>query len=296
MADRIKLAHVWQAIETIEAADAASDLVAATDGRSIPVMRTARWGRWLRAAVLILCGAATIALIYRALQVTSAPKFMEIQTDAGQRFVTLADGTFVVLKKESTLRYNADFGADDRLIDLRGEAYFEVARNEKVPLIVNAGGLQVKVKGTTFQVNAYDDAPTASVSLIDGSVEVSTAVDGIAAPGGSVLLKPMQRFELIRRRPSTPRVVSFQKDSLMAELGWWPTPDSLVFRNECLESILRKLSKKFKVQIVVRSPQLEDIRISGALSEEVTLERALEVLRVAYPLNYRIKGNEVIVE
>ena len=294
MAARIRLASAWQAIE---AAEVKSNPVPGTDdGQGVPVMRRATWGMSLRAAAVILCCAATVALVYRAVQTVSAPEFVEIQTDNSQRFVTLADGTFVVLNEESTLRYNADFGVDDRLIDLRGAAYFEVARNEKIPLVVNAGGMRVEVKGTTFQVSAYDDAPTASVSLIDGSVEVSASGDGSATRSGAVLLKPMQRFELVRRRSAVPRVVSFQKDSLMAELGWWPAPDSLSFHNERLESVLRKLSKKFKVQIVVRNPQVKDIRISGALSEDVTLEKALEVLQIAYPLNYQVKGNEVIVE
>src|SRR5690606_19869290 len=144
-------------------------------------------------AVVILCSAAIVSLAYHALRLHPAPEFLEIRTGDSQQFTTLEDGTFVVLKKGSTLRYNTDFGELDRRVDLQGEAYFEVAENKEVPLVVHADGFQVNVTGTIFQVTAYADAPTASVALIEGSVEVSATGKGADAEADPVRLKPMQK-------------------------------------------------------------------------------------------------------
>ncbi|MGV3762397.1 FecR family protein [Parapedobacter sp.] len=293
MAGRIRLARVWEAIETTD--EAAQRRMPGAVMPDIPAARP-RWGKVLRAAAVILCGAAIVTLAYNALRPRIAPEFLEIRTADSQQFTTLDDGTFVVLKQGSTLRYNTDFGKHHRRVDLQGEAYFEVAENKEMPLVVHADGFQVNVTGTIFQVTAYADAPTASVALIEGSIEVSVTGKGTDAETDPVQLKPMQKYEWSRHTPTMPRIVSFPKDSLMAELGWWPAPDSLSFEKEALESVLRKLSKRFKVPIELRNAKLEDIRISGTLSDKVTLEQALEILQMAYPWTYRMEGRKVIIE
>src|SRR3546814_4685339 len=102
--------------------------------------------------------------LYWYFRTPAEPAFAEIRTEAERQFITLADGTFIVLNPSSTLRYNADFGTHNRTISLAGEAYFEVAKNAALPLVVHAGQLQVRVVGTTFQVRAYEDAPSATRS------------------------------------------------------------------------------------------------------------------------------------
>src|SRR5690606_4810108 len=149
------------------------------------------------AAMMLLCLGIGITL-YWYFRVPAEPAFAEIRTRTEKQFITLADGTFIVLNPSSTLRYNPDFGKHNRTINLAGEANFEVAKNSSLPLIVHAGPLQVRVVGTTFQVRAYEDAPSATVALLEGAVEVSGVRDGTTGHISPVRLYPMQQLEIKR--------------------------------------------------------------------------------------------------
>lgn len=278
MADRIKLSKVWN---TIEAADS---------GPSHHLS-------WMRAAAVVLSFIGFGLLIYHYLYRPEPPNVVEIQTGNEKQFVTLPDGSFVVLSKESSLHYDTDFGERERVVFLDGEAYFEAARNEKAPMVVHAGSLLVRVIGTTFQVHAYEDASMASVSLIEGAVEVSGGGSVSAQTSLPIRLKPLQKWKVDLANPHKAQIISWPKDSLMAELGWWPDLDTLMFTNERLEAVIMKLAKKFKVRIVVRTTALNGVRFSGELSNDVSLNQALEVLGIAYPFRYRMEGdNTVIIE
>lgn len=291
MANRIKLAGLWEAIEAEESVGVAPE----TAIQDVPPARAGRGG-WLRlAAMIVFCIGIGITL-YWYFRAPAEPAFTTIRTGAEKQFITLADGTFIVLNPSSTLRYNADFGEHDRTISLAGEAYFEVAKNATLPLVVHAGQLQVRVVGTTFQVRAYHDAPSATVALLEGAVEVSGVHNGTAGQASPVRLYPMQQLE-VRRDQTNAVLTTFSKDSILNELGWWPATDSLAFHEETLEAVLRLISKKFKVQFIVRHEKLHAIRFTGAFSEDASLENVLEVLQIAYPFTYRFEAeNRIIIE
>ena len=91
----------------------------------------------------------------------------------GQYQAILPDGTKVWLNAESSLRYPTAFTGGERRIELKGEAYFEVSHNTKQPFIVETASQQVKVLGTEFNINSYDNEPNTVTTLITGSVELS---------------------------------------------------------------------------------------------------------------------------
>lgn len=90
----------------------------------------------------------------------------------GQYQTVLPDGTRVWLNAESSLRYPTAFTGNERLVELRGEAFFEVAHNVAQPFIVEAGSQQLRVLGTQFNINAYDNEPAITTTLVDGSIEL----------------------------------------------------------------------------------------------------------------------------
>lgn len=292
MANRIKLAGLWKAIEAEESPEATHE---STDQDALPVLQTWRVG-WLRLAAIILFCIGIGITLYWYFRVPAEPAFTAITTGTEKQFITLADGTFIVLNPSSTLRYNTDFGQHNRTINLVGAAYFEVAKNAALPLLVYAGQLQVRVVGTTFQVRAYEDAPSATVALLEGAVEVSGVRDGTAGKDSTVRLSPMQQLE-VRRDQTQAALTTFSKDSLLNELGWWPAPDSLTFHSETLEGVLRVMSKKFRVRFIVRHEKLNAIRITGKFAEDTPLENVMEVLQTAYPFSYRFEAeNRIIIE
>ena len=83
-------------------------------------------------------------------------------------FLSLSDGTRVWLNGNSELEFPVSFVKDERVVTLRGEAYFEVARDVESPFIVQTRGLYTKVLGTSFNVKAYDDEPEVSTTLLSG--------------------------------------------------------------------------------------------------------------------------------
>lgn len=99
--------------------------------------------------------------------------FTRVVTGNGQvSKVELPDGSVVWLNSGSGISYNNYFSADNRKISLSGEAYFDVAKNEEIPLVVDCGELKVKVLGTRFNVNAYDVGESTEIVLEDGLVEL----------------------------------------------------------------------------------------------------------------------------
>ena len=94
-----------------------------------------------------------------------------IATAAGERKeVIFQDGTRVFLNAGSTLTYPERFGLSERKVTLDGEAYFRVARNPQRPFIVHVGDEELRVLGTSFDIRAYDNAPTVDIVLLEGSV------------------------------------------------------------------------------------------------------------------------------
>lgn len=128
------------------------------------------------ASVLLLFACGLGILLYSRL---SAPCYTDgrkekISTERGERKkIRLKDGTFVWLEPASTLKYPKEFNMHSRTVELTGEAFFEVAENEKIPFIVRAGSLETTVLGTSFNINAYNNRARATVTVVTGSVTVS---------------------------------------------------------------------------------------------------------------------------
>jgi ferric-dicitrate binding protein FerR (iron transport regulator) len=101
-------------------------------------------------------------------------------------FITLSDGTKVWLNAGSSLTYPAIFAGNERRVAINGEAYFEIAKDVNKPFFVSKGNVDIKVLGTSFNVNAYEDETTMNVTLLEGAVHVSKGSAG-------VLLKPGQQ-------------------------------------------------------------------------------------------------------
>ena len=100
--------------------------------------------------------------------------YTEIKAPLGARSeIRLNDGTEVILNAGSSIKYNSDFNSLNRDLVLSGEAYFKVARNIDLPLVVDAGNINIKATGTEFNVKAYSDEGIIETTLVNGEVEIS---------------------------------------------------------------------------------------------------------------------------
>jgi ferric-dicitrate binding protein FerR (iron transport regulator) len=184
--------------------------------------------------------------------------------------ITLSDGTLVWMNAATTLSFPFRF-ADKREITLTGEAYIDVAPHSDKPFIVHLpGGRSVKVLGTSFNVNAYEEK-SARISLISGAVKVD---DGKA----TVALKP--GYEAICAN-GTVNAATFEEADVLA----W-REGKYYLKNMPLMELTALLNRNYGVDIVIDNPQLDSLRYSGRLDKHspiaVVLENAVLTTGIQY--------------
>ena len=198
----------------------------------------------------------------------------EIQCPLGVRtkFV-LPDGTKGFLNSGSTLQYPVVFDRE-RTVTLNGEAYFDVTDDEERPFVVNTPHLHTLVLGTQFNVIAYENENTEEIILREGKVEVYSSL-------GKKLetLEPDQKLEFNRatRKYGINHVESSQY------ISW--TEGKLVFRNESIEEVARRLGRWYNVDIEIQDPELLNYSLWATFIDE-PLEEVLKLLSLTAPMSF----------
>lgn len=204
-----------------------------------------------------------------------------VRVEKGQKAnMTLPDGTQVWLNSDSKITYNSNFNQANRDINLEGEAFFEVAKNENNPFVVHAKQMSVKAIGTAFNVKAYNDDPDIITTLVSGKVRVNT-------PAQSQLLKPNQRlvYEKNERRTSISNEQDIESFSAWRE-------NELVFNDQNFKSITKVLERHYNIRFVFEDSQLETYCFSGAIPN-TSLESLLEIFTLTSPMSYEIKDSVI---
>lgn len=152
----------------------------------VPLNSARRWTVWrVAASVAVLLGLGWLG--YRlAFQPVPAVPPVEVAAGNAPREVTLPDGSRVTLNRASRLRYAAEFGGETRLVALTGEAFFDVKRNAAKPFVIEARNTEVRVLGTSFNVNAA--TPDVTVTVATGTVRFSGKTEK-ARHSGVILTK-----------------------------------------------------------------------------------------------------------
>ena len=186
-----------------------------------------------------------------------------------QKQIVLADGSKIWLNAASTLKYPSSFSGTERVVQLSGEAFFEVSRNQAMPFRVLLKNAEVEVLGTTFNVMAYEDEPFSRTTLLDGAVKITNGSQ-------EATLKPGEQAEVLYAAPgvSAPiRVISgVNADAVLA----WKS-GFLKFTNEDLHTVMRELGRCYNVEIQYES-NISEQKISGSFSRKAGLSNNLEQL------------------
>lgn len=197
---------------------------------------------------------------------------------------TLSDGTRVWLNSASSLKSLSTFThSKTREVELVGEAYFDVAHDAAKPFRVRSKGQVIEVLGTKFNINAYADEPATRTTLLEGAVTVSTS--GLAAKKTEVRLKPGQQTTLQNDRLTG-------SDADMEEAFAWKN-GYFVLNNESLESIMRKLSRWYDIEVVYKG-NIPKRQFGGEISRNTNLLEVLEVLELS-KVHFTIEGKKIIV-
>ncbi|MDR6781574.1 transmembrane sensor [Pedobacter africanus] len=209
--------------------------------------------------------------------------FNTIETPKGGQYqVNLPDGTKVWLNSSSSLRYPTKFENERRVVQLKGEGYFEVAKR-KVKFLVETGGQEVEVLGTHFNISSYADEKDIQTTLLEGSVRVNIA-DG--AEKISRLLKPGEQ-SLVTGSGIVVR------DADMEAVMAWKNGD-FVFKKEDLKSIMNKIARWYDVEVVY-SENLDHLKFGGYVSRSKSISSVLKVMESTGKVKFSIAGKKVIV-
>lgn len=208
--------------------------------------------------------------------------FHTLATSNGETYrVKLPDGSMVWLNAASSLKYPVSFHhSKNREVQLSGEAYFEISKDRKHPFIVKSKGQQVEVLGTHFNINAYHEEPAILTTLLEGSVRLTSA------KGTAKVLKPGQQAALTANEisilPADTRTVTAWKDGYFR------------FKNESLQSIMRKISRWYNVEVVFEKGIPEDT-YSGAVTRHDQISKVLEMMEGSNNIHFTLKERRIIV-
>ncbi|WP_430973180.1 FecR family protein [Sunxiuqinia rutila] len=224
---------------------------------------------WMKAAALLLAlitGAVLHAIIPIKYQDAN---YSEVIVPPGQMSqIRLADGSVVWLNSVSVFKYPSSFDQKKREVFIDGEAFLEVAHNPKKPFVVNAPTFAVEVLGTSFNVDAYAADSKASVTLVDGEVVLHANEEKEIqrmAPGQSVSLYQGKINELTN--VNTDFYTSWKEGKI-------------VFRQEALEEIAKKMERWYNVEIQFEDEILKKMVFSGTFLKYKPVEQVLQSLSI----------------
>lgn len=210
----------------------------------------------------------------------SADAYNTIATPPGRQFqIVLPDGTKIWLNAASTLRYPVAFRGGERKVKVEGEAYLEVAADAARPFIVDvAGGTEIQVLGTSFNINAYKDEKVQRTTLLQGRVRVKAA-------GGERILDPGQEAVADGQ-------LSVNNNANLAQAVAWKN-GVFHFENASLETVMRQLSRWYDVEVVYEK-QVPALTFGGEMGRNLELKDVLEFLEGS-GVHFRIEGRKLIV-
>ncbi len=206
--------------------------------------------------------------------------YNKIATPVGGKYsVVLPDGTKAWLNSKSSLRFPTAFKGAERVVQMTGEVYFEVAKNPNQPFKVQSGGTEIKVLGTHFDVMAYNDEVGQKTTLLEGSIQLSSG-------NFYQLLKPGQQALV---DPSGIKVN--HNCDLEAVMAW--RNDLFIFKDMEIKEIARQLSRWYDIQVVFRGTPSK-IAYTGTISKDVELSELLGMLQFT-GLKYELNRNQLII-
>jgi hypothetical protein len=212
------------------------------------------------------------------------PQFNTLTNPKGSKVVslTLADGTQVWLNTESSITYPTFFKGNERQVEISGEAYFEVTKNTRMPFLVKKQNddAMVRVLGTHFNINAYNDEENITVTLLAGSVAVSRG-------NQERVLQPGQLARLFSTR------IEVKKDADMEQIMAWKN-GYFNFKGADIKTMMRQIEKWYDLQVVYRDEVKETFYIK--MSRNTNISNVFRILEATGGVHFNIENKKVTIK
>jgi ferric-dicitrate binding protein FerR (iron transport regulator) len=199
----------------------------------------------------------------------------------GRAKAVLPDGSEVWLNSGSSVQYPLLANPDYREVKLTGEAFFKVVKNPRQPMFVYAPGVQVKVYGTTFNMNAYQENADIETILVEGEISLVKLDEEGNAEKREYKIKPGEVGRLNRKQ----NTISIDRAANPEVFTGWVN-GKYVFRNQSFRSILERLEKIHNVAFVLEDKSLGEYSFDATF-EDQNIDRIMEIFAVSLPIKWR---------
>lgn len=233
----------------------------------------------IAASIIILL---SIGFLAQTTYTTIYPnKSFVCEMNEANKSITLDDGSVITLNSNSKLIYPRKFAATERRVELIGEAFFDIAKNPDKAFIIKAKDAEVKVLGTSFNINAVKNK--VEVLVKTGKVQFSS----INKPDNKLVLIPGDFATL--RKSKIEKAVTLDDNYLS-----WKTRQ-MIFRNTKLVEVAKVLNRTYQVQIQFQEAKFKDLPLTTTWDHE-PLDNILNYMCSAFNLAYEKKGNQIIIK
>lgn len=234
------------------------------------------------AAIVIITVASTM-ITYNLLSRSSENHLFIVETPNGEKSrVILSDGTVVWLNSSSKIKYSSQFGLSERIVELDGEAYFEVKKQDKIPFKVKTRNYDVVVRGTKFNVSSYESDHTITTTLMEGKVEIlheGTILE--MAPGESVQMN-VETHE-------------FTKSNVHPEQYKSWIDNKIEYDEIALDELFNRLSRQYDVSIHFQSGKKQINQLSISIKNDESIDEILQGISKVIPINIERKGKDIYI-
>lgn len=289
----------------------------AHDGPRLPgAVRRARILRWSAAAAILVLAAVGVYQYKKdnKPQVQTTVTYHEVAAKFGTRsYVDLPDGSRLWLNAGSKVRYADGFATGTRELTLSGEAYFDIKHDPGQPFLIHAGGLDVRVLGTSLNVRAYPGDPVIETTLIQGKAEIDL-------PGKAespIVLKPNEKVTMrteafadgagnkTRTGPAADNTqaaeTTYQRNRVTAdptygtivETSW--VEDKLVFRKEPFRDVAVKLERWYNIRFHFENDKYQDELLTGYFKDQ-PIKNVMDGLQLSLGFHYEIAGDSILIK
>jgi transmembrane sensor len=243
---------------------------------------------WRVAAILALAFSVSFALfksnqtdVLTQVADTTEDLITRVNQPKQRSNFNLPDGSLVWLNGDSKISYSANYGSENRVIHLEGEAFFEVAKGQSLPFVVKSGNVYTQALGTSFNVNTRK-GELLEIALVSGSIKVkSNKSEVVVKPGEKVIHK------------SDNAGLKVSDFNALEVLGW--KDGILHFQNAGFQDIKRRIEQWYDVQIVVIGTLDSNWNYTGTFQES-SLERVLERISYTKDFSFSIKNDVITIK
>ena len=221
----------------------------------------------LRYAAIFITLIALAGVLYLLL---SKPEMEELTATNSIITTQLPDGSEVTLNLGSTLIYPSKFKGDTRSLKLEGDAFFKVTPDKTKAFIVQASQVVVKVLGTSFYLNAKAEQPDVQVTVSSGKVSFEAGTEQVILIAGEKGIFDKEKGTLDKMANEDENFIS------------WKTK-KMVFHNERLEVVFRKIEQTYGTTIKIISPEILECRLTATFDNQ-SLERVMEIIKATFNL------------